>query len=245
MIYKTLQDWMGQPLVQYLLLGMVVLMVQYALPSPDKVVVTQERQAAVRAELETSLGRAPTAEEQEMAVWRWVDQELAVREAHALGLHVGDPVVRRRLIQKVEFLDQNQAVGLPTEDDLAFILAIHPERFWDPPTVSLEQELLRQGQPVAAPLPATLTARPLPAVASQFGKDFARAVQEAPLDTWIEVESVFGTHRVRVVGRTDAKPQDLELHRDELEALWEAHERDNQVRDRKVARRVQARVVVE
>jgi hypothetical protein len=238
-------DWVQQPLVHYLLLGAAVLAVQSVRGNRSRVVVTQERQAALQAELETGLGRPATPDEQQMAVWRWVDQELAVREAHALGLHVGDPVVRRRLIQKIEFLDQNQAVGLPSEDDLAFVLSVNPERFWDPPTVSLEQQLLREGQPVAAPLPATLTASPLQDVADLFGAEFVVALEDAPLDTWIEVESVYGTHRVRVVAQTQAQPTGVDDHRDELEALWEAHERENQVRDRKVDRRGRANVVVE
>jgi hypothetical protein len=54
-------------------------------------------------------GRAPTPRERRALVERAVDREILVREALDLRLDVGDPVVERRLIQNVRFLDGREA----------------------------------------------------------------------------------------------------------------------------------------
>ena len=73
----------------------------------------------------------------------WIREEVAEREARALGLDRNDPVIRRRLRQKLEFLseataDQNE----PSEAELRRWLDHHPERYRRPATYSFQQVFL-------------------------------------------------------------------------------------------------------
>src|SRR5690606_34234798 len=65
---------------------------------------------------------------------RFVDGELLYREGLALGLDRDDPVVRQRVIQKMEFVGTN--LELPQEPDEATLrafMAEHAERYAGPP----------------------------------------------------------------------------------------------------------------
>src|SRR5690606_31157400 len=60
----------------------------------------------------------------------FVEDEVLYREAMALGLHAADPIVRRRLIQKMRFLLEDTApIAEPTEAELAAYLKEHAARF--------------------------------------------------------------------------------------------------------------------
>src|SRR5260370_1160777 len=58
----------------------------------------------LRQEHRRRTGALPTADEERALVQRYVDSEVLYREALAEGLDRGDLIVRRRLVQKMEFL---------------------------------------------------------------------------------------------------------------------------------------------
>ena len=98
------------------------------------IVVTRATRERLASELEARLGRAPTEPELEGAIEGWVDSELLYREGLALGLDRDDPVVRQRVIQKMEFVGDN--LELPAEPDegtLRAFLAENAERYAGPP----------------------------------------------------------------------------------------------------------------
>jgi len=81
--------------------------------------------------------RQPTRDELHALVTEFLKEELLAREAREMGLDQNDPVVRRRLAQKVEFLVQDTSRLIePTEDDLQKFYFAHPERFSEPARVS-------------------------------------------------------------------------------------------------------------
>ena len=57
-------------------------------------------------------------------------EPLYCREAVALGLDRDDPVIRRRLRQKLEFVSEDTAASVePTDDELRAYLSAHSEGF--------------------------------------------------------------------------------------------------------------------
>lgn len=68
----------------------------------------------------------------------YVREEALVREARAMGLDQGDYVMRRRLVQKMEYLIDDAAAQSfnPTEADLRRYFAAHPEVYGEAPTVT-------------------------------------------------------------------------------------------------------------
>jgi peptidyl-prolyl cis-trans isomerase C len=70
----------------------------------------------------------------------YVDDEVRYREALRLGLDHDDEIVRRRLIQKVQFLQHDLAApSAPTDEELRVFFAAHSAAFGVPATVSFEQ----------------------------------------------------------------------------------------------------------
>lgn len=75
------------------------------------IVVTASQIEATRARLQRQYGRAPSPSEEEAAVERLVREAMLVDEARRLGLHRGDLVVRRRLLEKMELLAPEGPAG--------------------------------------------------------------------------------------------------------------------------------------
>ncbi len=61
--------------------------------------------------------RPPTPEERQGLIKAYVKESVMYREALALGLDKNDTIVRRRLVQKLEFLSQDLIQPDPPSDD--------------------------------------------------------------------------------------------------------------------------------
>lgn len=134
----ALRRVLREPLLHLAVLGAAVFGLWSVGARPDEaahtVVVTRGTTERLTAELAATLGRPPTEDERDAAVARWVDGELLYREGLALGLDRDDPVVRQRVIQKMEFVGDN--LELPAEPDEATLrafMAEHAERYAGPP----------------------------------------------------------------------------------------------------------------
>ena len=74
--------------------------------------------------------RPPTREELEGLIRDRVREEVYYREAMAMGLDRDDPIIRRRLQQKMEFVtDDVAALAEPTDAELSEYLKTHAEVF--------------------------------------------------------------------------------------------------------------------
>ncbi len=80
-------------------------------------------------------GRRPNAERLQRLVARYVDEEVLARHGEALGLAEDDPIIRRRIVQKVQLVADAE-IQAPTHDQLEAYVHEHAERFrrearWD------------------------------------------------------------------------------------------------------------------
>lgn len=136
---------LGERLVHFLLLG-ALLFVAHDLVSgrrddgESRVVVVdrnalldfvQYRSKAFDPDMAEKRLSAMSAEERERLVDDLLREEILYREALALGLGEEDPVVKRRLIQKLEFITRGFATtdADPTESDVASYFAEHREEY--------------------------------------------------------------------------------------------------------------------
>src|SRR5687767_1164319 len=91
-------------------------------PSPfaSTIEITAEAHRQIRESSRAALGREPTEQEAKAAVDAFVRDELLYREALRLGLAERDDVVRRRLVQKMEFAANQLATRAdpPSEREL-------------------------------------------------------------------------------------------------------------------------------
>ena len=87
---------------------------------------------------EWQFGRPPTASELDHLVERHIEEEILYREGVALGLDGGDEIVRRRVVQKLRFLQEDAAlVPEPGEAALRAFHARHAARYAAPARVTL------------------------------------------------------------------------------------------------------------
>ena len=249
-----------EPLLHFALLGGALFWL-HARIAPEETSRTIRLSAAdvqaLRVDHQRRLGTTASAAEDEALVARFVDDEVLYREALSLGLDRGDIIVRRRMLQKMEFLlDGLHPLPEPSDAELEAYATSHAERYRTPARVSLihvfvgrdrhgdrahavatelRRSLVAGGDPEALGDPF-LRGRVLRAQSEQdlggiFGPAFARAALALPLGEWSEpVTSSYGLHLVRVSERIPAAMPPLARIRAAVRQDW-ANER------RAVARR--------
>jgi len=184
-----------------------------------------------------------------------VRDEILYREGMALGLDRDDELIRRRVRQKFEVIaeEEESARGMPSDADLEAYLTANAGRFTAPAKVSFEQiffdahgtpadleraidearrALARGADPArlgqASMLPGRVEATAQPLVARDFGAEFARQLDVAPLGQWSgPIRSGFGAHLVRVTAREPAARPELDAVRQAVARDWEGERREN------------------
>lgn len=129
-----------EPLLGFVLAGgLIFVLYAYSINpalSINEIVVTQQQLDAITEERELVLGRPLQPQERESLAQRFIDEEIMVREAYALGLDRVDGRVRSQLIKKMTFLIEEEPPQ-PTEADLLALQAAHPENYRKPAMLSL------------------------------------------------------------------------------------------------------------
>ena len=107
--------------------------------APDEIRVDGARIEALRTQFERVWQRPPTPAELEGLIDNWVREEMLYREGLALGFEADDPVVRRRIVQKVTFMTEALLDETTTDEQLAEWLQQHPDQYRIDPHISLRQ----------------------------------------------------------------------------------------------------------
>jgi hypothetical protein len=135
------------------------------------------------------------------------------REGLLLGINESDPIVRRRIVQKMGFiLDDQIALADPGDEVLAEWMhdPSHAVRYRRAETFTIEHRYFRDsgratdpndlGEPFAHG--AVLKARTAQQLDGLFGGEIAARVPTLSLDEWSDpLASEYGLHRVRVTQR--------------------------------------------
>ena len=173
-------------------------------------------------------GTVPSPDELQALIDFQVREEVLVREAIRLGLDRGDSIIRRRLVQKMEFLIQNQIrTPTPSQEELLEYFEQNKSAYKTPPMVSfqhiflkvVEEEAVAQAEIIKETLAGDIDPdlwRSFGApfmfdrewigkfhsqVGELFGREFADSVFALePSDTWVgPIKSTYGWHCVRVL----------------------------------------------
>ena len=106
-----MRAWRHEPLVHFLGLGALLFILNgvFGNSAPvDPTITVSEPEIARLAQLfAAQWQRPPTREELDGLVEQQIREEVLYREAVAMGLDQNDTIVRRRLVQKLEFLSQD------------------------------------------------------------------------------------------------------------------------------------------
>ena len=185
--------------------------------------------------------RYPRGIELEGLVKNFIKDEVMLREARKLGLDDADPIIERRLIQKISFVVEGTKRLNPSEDEISAYFVKNHEKYLISPKYSFDhvyfrvgddeqeklQELsdkafneLRKDSKLAKfnylghsfPLSQSMKEVPEQKLKNQFGITFWNQLKEQKLGEWFgPVRSNFGYHLVRVKNITEKVVPDLEI----------------------------------
>ncbi|MSQ98336.1 MAG: peptidyl-prolyl cis-trans isomerase [Xanthomonadales bacterium] len=241
-----------EPLLHFLLIGLLLFLLygKVALQAADgnRITVNQTVIAALAGQFQATWSRPPTPGELNGLVDSYVRDEILFREGVALGLVKDDPVIKRRVRQKLEVLIEEEGKsGAPSDAELTAYPGMHAAEFRMPPVLSFQQVLFdpasygdqlesalaastaalnsgataeSQGRP--SMLPSHVEKLPLNLVIRDFGDDFGKALESAPVGQWIgPIRSGFGVHLVRISERKPGYLPALDEARKAVTREWE------------------------
>lgn len=241
-----MQRLLREPLLHFFILGAVLFGVygwlHRGMPAAqNEIVVSRGQIHSLRVQFERVWQRPPTSQELQGLVDNWVRDEIFYREGMAMGLDRDDPVVRRRIGQKMEFIMDSAEPVVPTTDELQAWLDAHPERYAVEPRYTLRQVYfnpVRQGDSLETAmlaarrslehggfaagdstlLPPALTSATADELMQVFGPAFERAMQGLPVGSWQgPVRSSYGVHLVELSEREPGRRATLEEARAAVE----------------------------
>jgi hypothetical protein len=238
---------MREPLAHFLAIGLLLFLV-FRVVGGDRsggreIVVNEQVVATLVQQFSGVWQRQPTPKELQGLVDNWVREEVLFREGVQMGLDRDDPVIRRRVRQKVDVLaEESQPSQATTDAELSQWLRDNPARYALAPVLSFEQAMidpsrhandltkvtddlqrkLRRGvDPAEATeshlLPARIADTPEDLVARDFGEEFITALRALPVGSWQgPVHSGFGLHFVKITRRVPGRAPTLDEARAEV-----------------------------
>ena len=254
---KVFSNWFTrEPLLGFLILGGVLFVLNYLVNEPerDEIVLTPaavEDLVQMRSEL---LSRPLVRAEREALIHDYVDQEILIREAVARGLNLNDSRVRKRLIDKMNFLLSEEPPE-PTGVDLQALYDADPGRYRTPKTTSFEHIFFTRDKAAAEALLDRIQAGEAPdadagdkfwlgrqmrqysagQLLTLLGYKFERALQKLPVGEWQgPIRSGRGWHLVRVLARHEPEELPEQERLRLLRGDWDASYRE-QSRERRLA----------
>lgn len=221
MTHHWLQKTIREPLIHFLLAGAALFLVMGWFGTADSgdrnITIEEEQVARLANQWEQTWRRPPSPQELDGLIRDHIKEEVYFREAMKLGLDADDPIIRRRLRTKMEFLATAEAENRPpTDAELAHYYATNKMRYAADTSYSFDQRFFGDNQSDAANAVAGLNAgREMASetlsvpynmksaseseVARQFGDAFAASLKNLPAGKWTgPVQSGFGWHAVRV-----------------------------------------------
>jgi parvulin-like peptidyl-prolyl cis-trans isomerase-like protein len=235
-----------EPLLHFLLGGAVLFGVYGSLQggrssSPTEVVVSRGQVRSLQMQFERLWQRPATRDELRGLVDGWVKEEIFYREGIAMALDRDDPIIRRRVGQKLEFILDSAAPASPTDTELQSWLDAHPGDYQTEPTYSLRQvffnparhgdtldgdiaaarRALESGNAIEGDttlLPPAMNAARATEVARVFGNEFAEGLAMTAIGGWHgPMRSAFGVHLVELSERRDGSRATLQDVRAQVE----------------------------
>lgn len=230
-----------EPLSHFFVLGLL-LFVLYGLVNDrsgrdaDEIVVDQARVAGMIATFEKTWRRQPTEAELQGLINAWVREEILYREGVAVGFDLNDPIIRRRVGQKMSFVADGMVPQSPSDEELGAWLQeniddyliparwtfrqvyIDPQRHTNDLDAVLEnvRAALQGGADPSALGDASLLIDTVSDAATDevvrvFGSEFADALREVTVGSWQgPIRSGYGLHFVLIGAHESSRDPTLD-----------------------------------
>ena len=132
-----------EPLIQFLIIGAGIYgaYALYGAPQEDfrdtTIVVDSNRIDVMISQWESRWNRPPTRKEIDGLIQAYIREDVLYRQAVAMGLNEDDPITRRRMAQKLEFLTSDLSrMQQPEEGELEQYFTENRETYRDPDTIT-------------------------------------------------------------------------------------------------------------
>ncbi|BEV01043.1 peptidyl-prolyl cis-trans isomerase [Novosphingobium olei] len=264
-----LRRLLREPLTHFVAIGIGIFVISHVIEerqSRYNLTLTNADVLRIANSYAQQYGAQATPEQMRTMIDNAVREEIYLREGLALGLDRNDEIVRRRIAQKFDFLQQDQAAPRePSEAQLRGWYGSHRDRFAAPAKVSFEQRYFapdQRGDAAARALATSALAHPETAPGDTFpgpprivslarddvdrvfgGTGFAANVFAAPTDRWTgPFRSGFGWHLVRVTEHSAAHPRSFDEARADVRSDW--IEADRKARNDQAWQQLRARYTV-
>jgi hypothetical protein len=150
---RRAQAWAGrllrEPLAHFFAAGLLLFVAyEHHRASTDlyRIDITPQRTAQLVAGYRAEFGGEPSSMRLNELIERYVDDEVLYREGLARKLDRDDEIVRRRVVQKMQFLQQDLAAPAePTEAELSAAYRTHRADYATPATVSFSHIYFADG----------------------------------------------------------------------------------------------------
>ncbi len=244
-----------EPLLHFLLLATVLFAAHGVLSrgstsEPGRIVVTQGQIESMAMLFARTWQRLPSDDELQGLIRNHVREEVLYREGVALGLDRDDPIIRRRVAQKLEFVAENGETAEPSDQDLQAYLDSHRAAFAVEPKFTFRHIYLdprRHGQTLVADaehmlselnspesrldaaslgdpttLPLQFDDASASAIKNTLGNEFMRSLAQLETGRWTgPVKSGYGMHLVQVNRRQEQRSVALAEVRGAVKREWE------------------------
>jgi peptidyl-prolyl cis-trans isomerase C len=246
-----------EPLLHFLMLGVLVYAAARVVDGGEsgryRIDAGPEQRARIAKTYLQQYGVAPTESQLTYLLDQYVRSEILFREGLALGLDRDDEIVRRRVVQKIEFLNEDTDAIDVSDSELERFFAAHQSRYLTPAAVSLtlvyfsadpkgEGDAHRRAQAALAKLRDGARAEAgdpfetgneiaaLNELGAQrlFGdSQLSAALFSAPAAQWVgPFRSAFGWHVIRIEQRQSAQAAALDRVKDRVRADYLTAERE-------------------
>lgn len=195
--------------------------------SGAEIVVDDARVVELESRFRRLWQRPPSQAELQALVDDWIREEILYREGLAMGLERDDPVIRKRVAQKLSFISEDLMTQDTSEAQLEEWFSAHRENYRQETALTFQQILIDDGTDEAraqvaaerllealasgsAPntlgaatlLPDQLVEATTGEIERTFGRELVTALQSVPAGEWYgPVSSAYGTHLVRITAR--------------------------------------------
>ncbi|MGI9322529.1 MAG: peptidyl-prolyl cis-trans isomerase, partial [Pseudomonadales bacterium] len=204
----------------FLIIGGLIFYLDAQFNRAGEDIVVDERVVTRIASLwQQQMDRPPSDYELRNLINNWIDEEMLFREAKRLSLDREDIIVKRRLVQKMQFIAEEADVAEPTEGKLRDYFEEHQEKYLLPRRFTLSHVFYRErpGADASAALAAardnawrslgdatmlrpSYVQRSQRELATDFGMAFAEAINALTAAPGWQgpIKSEFGWHLVRL-----------------------------------------------
>ena len=253
-----MKRWLKEPLLHFLCMGALIFILYSVFAQEEnpvdqyKILITSTDIARLSENWSKRWNRLPTESELNGLVDAYIKEEVYYREALALGLDQNDTILRRRLMQKMEFLSNDLAeLNQPDETELNTYFMANQEKYKRPARISFTHIFFssdRRGAMALEDAKQTLSALDVPRapdrgdrfimgydfvrdtsleVTRLFGSGFTERLFALETDTWQgPIESGYGFHLVRISERIDSRVPEFASVIDQVRTDWIFEERE-------------------